>query len=147
MRLVAWGAVLWLTACGGEERVPEAAQPAEALVPVDVVWGNQLERCVHVSALGGEYLTDRWGTKHFVVGVETEEVQPVPSCCGPTEAIDYEARATVRFEGGSYVYSMARGAALRAADRKSLTLTLPAPMSGEGQTTSYDVKILCGPHD
>jgi hypothetical protein len=139
-------AVLCVMACGGERSAPASAQ-TEPLLAVDVTWKNELERCIGVSVLGGEYVKDRWGVRHFVVGAQVEERQPIPSCCGPTEAVDYESRAIVRFEEGSYVYSTSRGAALRSEDRKSLSLVLPAPISGGGQETSYEVDLLCGPHD
>lgn len=147
--LVAAFIVLWTAACerGSVQSGAQAASPSDALIPVQITWENPLEPCIRLEALGAQILVDRWGARHFVVGVAVDQAQPLPTCCGPTEAVDYEARATVSFEGGSYVYASARGAAHWSPDRRSLSLGVPLPISGDGQQTSYDVAMTCGPHD
>ena len=117
------------------------------LTPVNVHWENQIEQCMRLETIGGAYVSDLWGARHFVVAAKVESPGSMTSCCGPTRAVDYEVKAEHRVEGrfAQYVFMGTKDA--RWGADQTLSFVLPDPWTEPEQETLYTVQVTCGPHD
>jgi hypothetical protein len=104
---------------------PQAA--LASLIPVKIEW----VRRVHPRrGSGAEFVRDRWGGGHFIVGVRVERPKPWQACCR-NGGIKYEADEVLEGESNNGLEWMHAKFSYsgQSEDESALTLKLPARAS------------------